>query len=204
MPAGNTRKRPVTTGTISVLLSLVLIAALAAPAGAASDPFSLGNFWNLFSRGSLCNPGYQVYLTSAGQCCPEGYTYFYSGDCHKCAEGSFLYGTSAGYCCPAGYPNYYDGECHQCGQGYFQYGTSAGNCCPAGYPYYYAGGCWDQPANGGDDRRWGRNGPADDLLCRLQRMPGILRDLFVPRAVLRDMQWVLPAMLCIELREDPG
>ncbi|WP_321506801.1 hypothetical protein [uncultured Methanoregula sp.] len=118
---------------------------------------------------SSCSPGYYTYSTSDGQCCPEGYPYYYDGHCHQCRYGS-VYDSHSGTCCPEGYPYYYDGTCHQCRYGsvydsysgsccpgdtpqyydgachacrygYKQYSTSNGNCCPEGYPYYYDGTC---------------------------------------------------------------
>ena len=67
------------------------------------------------------------------------------GGSSSCGTGFYKYSTSAGHCCPEGYSHYYDGKCHQCSQGYYQYDTSGGHCCPEGYPYYYDGKCWNKP-----------------------------------------------------------
>ena len=69
------------------------------------------------------------------------------GSGSTCSPGYYVYTTSAGKCCPEGYPYYYDGKCHQCSQGYFTYSTSGGKCCREGYPYYYNGVCNSQPSS---------------------------------------------------------
>ena len=95
-----------------------------------------------YVSGPSCNPGYHIYSTSGGYCCPDGYPFYFSGQCHQCQQGYHTYATSASHCCPEGFPHYYNGRCYQCSQGSYRYTTSAGKCCPRGYPYFYNGKCW--------------------------------------------------------------
>ena len=90
-----------------------------------------------------CSAGYYIYSTSDGQCCREGFPYFYEGSCHPCNYGS-VYDSYSGNCCPWDTPQYYDGACHTCREGFRLYSTSEGQCCPEGYPYYYNGQCHAQ------------------------------------------------------------